>query len=312
MKAIRSIIGFVLIIIILSSLGYIGWFASKSGLLSWNNFGTSANETNAHTQHSAMQQSETSSSMKVNPIDELQKKVSSANESVKQMSDLMSDYPYTVPASTATYSNNESGGTGGQTGVQSPVQVPNFKRGIYLMSESVYLVNQLNQTVEAQSGLTESAAPTYQTYVSRYNLLVQSQTTLNNVYIKLNNAKDLFLSNDSEAPAADYSGPGDIRETNKAIYQMAQTVMEMESLNRWVNNEIEQTVVQARNLSAAEASSTVSPNQSNGFSVRGIQIPGLMTTISVLFIVLLVVGLIGMIRSLVVSRPEPANTEENI
>ncbi|BCG60934.1 hypothetical protein [Paenibacillus sp. URB8-2] len=312
MKAIRSIIGFVLVTIILSGLGYIGWFASKSGLVSWNQFGTSVNETSAQSQHSAMQQSEATPSMNVNPIDELQKKVSSANQTVKQLADLMSEYPYAIPASAATYGNSESGGTGGQAGVQNPVQLQNYNRGIYLLSESVYLVNQLDQTMKSQTGFTESATPTYQMYVNRYSLLVQSQTALNNVYLKLNDAKDLFLSNVSEAPAAADNGGGDIRKTNNVIYQMAQTVMEMDSLNRWVNNEIEQTVVQARNLSATEASNMVPPNQSNGFSIRGIQIPGLMTTITVLFIVLLVVGLIGMIRSLVVSRPEPANTEEHI
>ncbi|NGM80799.1 hypothetical protein G5B47_00060 [Paenibacillus sp. 7124] len=311
MKTIRSIIGFVLIVIILSSLGYIGWFASKSGLLSWNNSGTTAAETNAHSQHAVMPQSGTASGSEENPIEELKKKVSSANQSIKQMADLMSDYSYMVPASAATYSNSESGGTGGQAGTGNPVQVQNFKRGIYLLSESVYLVNQLDQTVEAQSGLTESAAPTYQAVVYRYNLLVQSQAAVNNVYIKLNQAKDVFLSNVSEVPGADYTGTSDLRQTNKAIYQMAQTVMEMESLNRWVNQEIEQTVVQARNLSAAEASNTVS-DASQRFSIKGIPMPGLLTTISVLFIVLLTVGVIGMIRSLTVSRPEPANTEDNI
>ncbi|QWU15419.1 hypothetical protein [Paenibacillus sophorae] len=312
MKAIRNIIGFVLIIIILSGLGYIGWFVSKSGLISWNNFGASANETSTHSGHSAMQQPETTSSMNVNPTNALQEKVSSANQTVKQMSDLMSEYPYAIPASAATYGNGESGGAGSQAGVQHPVRVQNDQRGIYILSESVYLLNQLDQMLKSQTGLTESASPTYQTYVNRYNLLVQSRTTLNSVYLKLNDAKDLFLSNVSGAPAAAYSGLGDIQKANKAIYQMAQTVMEMDSLNRWVDNEIEQTVVQARNLSATEASNTVSESQSNRFSIRGIQIPGLMTTIAVLFIILLAVGLIGIIRSLVVSRPEPANTEENI
>lgn len=311
MKTIRSIIGFVLIVIILSSLGYIGWFASKSVLLTWNNSGNTAAETNAHSQHAAMQQSGTASSAAENPIEELKKKVSSANQSVKQMADLMSDYPYMVPASAATYSNNESGGTGGQAGTGNPVQVQNFKRGIYLLSESVYLVHQLDQMVEAQSALTDSPAPTYQMVVYRYNLLVQSQAAVNNVYIKLNQAKDVFLSNVSDAQGVDYIGTSDLRQTNKAIYQMAQTVMEMEGLNRWVNQEIEQTVVQARNLSAAEASNTVS-DASQRFSIKGIPMPGLLTTISVLFIVLLTVGVIGMIRSLAVSRPEPANTEDNI
>ncbi|AIQ14406.1 hypothetical protein [Paenibacillus durus] len=311
MKTVRSIIGFVLIIIILSGLGYIGWFVSKSGLISWNNFGTAANETSAHSQHAAMQQAETTSSTKVNPANALQEKVSSANQTVKQMADLMSEYPYAVPASAATYGSNGSGGTGGQAGVQHPVQVQNNQRGIYILSESVYLLNQLDQTLKSQTGLTESASPTYQTYVNRYNLLVQSRTTLNNVYVKLNDAKDLFLSN-AAGPAAAYNEPGDIQQANKAIYQMAQTVMEMDSLNRWVDNEMEQTVVQARNLSATEASNAASQSQSSGFSIKGIQIPGLMTSIAVLFIVLLAVGIIGMIRSLVVPRPEPANVEENI
>ncbi|WP_025688795.1 hypothetical protein [Paenibacillus zanthoxyli] len=311
MKTIRSIIGFVLIIIILSGLGYIGWFVSKSGLISWNNFGAAANETSAHSQHAAMQQAETTSNMDVNPLDALQEKVSSANQTVKQMADLMSEYPYAIPASAATYGNNGSGGTGGQAEVQHPVQVQNNQKGIYILSESVYLLNQLDQTLKSQTGSTESASPTYQTYVNRYNLLVQSRTTLNSVYLKLNDAKDLFLSNVSGAQAAAYSGLSDIQQANKAIYQMAQTVMEMDSLNRWVNNEMEQTVVQARNLSAGEASNAVSQSQSNGFSIKGIQVPGLMTLIAVFFIVLLAVGIIGMIRSLAVPRPEPANSEEN-
>ncbi|AKG36284.1 hypothetical protein [Paenibacillus durus] len=314
MKTVRSIIGFVLVIIILSGLGYIGWFASKSGLISWNDFGAAANETSAHSQHAAMQQSETASSMNVNPnpLDALQEKVSGANQTVKQMADLMSEYPYAIPASAATYGSSGSGGTGGQEGVQHPVQVQNGQRGIYLLSESVYLLNQLDQTLKSQTGLTESASPTYQTYVNRYNLLVQSRKTLNSVYLKLNDAKDLFLSNASGAQASAYSGLGDIQQANKAIYQMAQTVMEMDSLNRWVDNEMEQTVVQARNLSAAEASNAVSQSQSSGFSIKGIQIPGLMTSIAVFFIILLAVGIIGMIRSLAVPRPEPANSEENI
>ncbi|MDT3427916.1 flagellar basal body-associated protein FliL [Paenibacillus forsythiae] len=312
MKAIRRVIGFILIIMLLSGLGYIGWFVSKSGLIAWNSFETPAKETSAHSAHSghsAIQPSEEAPGMQVNPVNELQKKVAGANEAVKQMADWMSEYPYAIPASAATYSNSGSGGTGGQVDVQHPIQIQNGQRGIYLLSESVYLLNQLDQMLASQAGLTESAAPAYQMYVNRYNLLIQSKATLNNVNARLNNAKDLFLSNISGAPAA-YGGPDDIRQTNKAIYQLAQTVMEMDSLNRWVSNQMEQTVVQARNLANAEASNTVSDSQSNGFSIKGIPMPGLMTTIAAVFVVLLAVALIGMIRSLVAARPEPVNTED--
>jgi flagellar basal body-associated protein FliL len=282
LKAIRNMIGFLLILIIVAGVGYIGWYSS-GGDFKWGTHTGSGTETgtSAHSQHSTGQQPEPASPAQVNPMEELQQKVASAHANVKQMSDW--------------------------------VQAQSDYKGIYLMSESVYLLNQLNQALANQTGLSGSADPTYDTYVNRYNVLSQSQTTLGSVYAKLTEAKEIFLK--SLAGTTDEAGPAeDVQQTNKGIYQMAQTIMEFESTNQWIDNQIKLTVTQADALSAMQAAAAVSESPTTASpSISGIQLPGLMTMITVLFVILLGVGLIGMIRSLVIVKsPQVEQSEQNI
>lgn len=294
MKAMRSTIGFLLLVIIVASLGYIGWYANDKGLISWNRLSTSTTNSNVHSQHSASSSPAGASS---NPVTMLREKVSAAQQTIKQMANNMMAYPSETVSNGSAVNDGETGGTASQHAVPGSIQV---QKGIYFLSESVYLLAQLEQTLENGLGFTESANPTYETYQFRYNLLVQSQKTLSEVNTKLNDAKNGILLNGTVTLGSN------MQETSKAIYDMAQTVMEMNSLNQWVELQIQQTVSQAQNVLAESNANQDSSN------FNGLGTPSLMILIVGIFTVLLVVALAGVIRSILTPRPETASAENHL
>ncbi|MCL6606353.1 MAG: hypothetical protein K6T94_26090 [Paenibacillus sp.] len=296
MKTLRNILGFALILIIVSGLGYIGWFVSKEQNISWSTIMGSKTVEDAHSQHTSTEASATKP-VDVNPIGNLKGKVSTSYNSIQQVAELMSSSSV------------------------NPLMIQHYQRGLYSLSEGVYLMNQLNGNMDEMVRLTEATNPTYQVYVDRHNLLVQSKTILSNVSQKLSDAKDMFLSNVSVNEAGDSISPVDVQQANKAIYQMAQAVMELESTNQWLDNQINQTMVQAQQVQEAQAAQeaqvamqaeSASLGQTSGFSIGNVQMPTLVTLISILFTVLMLVGIIGAVRSLVVTKPQTVENEHTV
>lgn len=295
MKAIRNTIGFLLLVIIITSLGYIGWYATDKGLISWNMFSSSTTDSNVHSQHSVSSAAAGTSS---NPVSLLRERVSTAQQTIEEMANTMIAYPSMAVSGGTDVNDNDTGGAASQQAAPESVEV---LKGIYSLSESVYLLAQLEQTLENGIGFTESATPTYETYQFRYNLLVQSQKTLSEVNTKLNVAKNVILENGTGSMG------DDMQKTNTAIYDMAQTVMGLNSLNQWVDIQVQQTVSQAQNVMSMNNTS-----QDNGFRFNGLGTPSLMTLIVGIFTVLLLVALIGVIRSIRTPRPETASPENHL
>ncbi|MBY0012170.1 hypothetical protein [Paenibacillus typhae] len=295
MKALRSTIGFLLLVIIVASLGYIGWYANDKGLISWNRQSTSTTNSNVHNQHSVSAAPEGTST---NPVTTLRERVSAAQQSMKQMATNMMAYPSEAVLNGSSVNDGETGGNASQQAVPGSIQV---QKGIYSLSESVYLLAQLEQTLDNGMGFTESSNPTYETYQFRYNLLLQSQKTLSEVNTKLNEAKNGILLNGTGMMSSH-----NMQETSKAIYDMAQTVMGITSLNQWVERQIQQTVSQAQNVLAASTS-----NQDSSI-FNGLGTPSLMVLIVGIFTILLVVALVGVIGSILTPRPETASAENHL
>jgi len=63
--------------------------------------------------------------------------------------------------------------------------------------------------------------------------------------------RNCFLSNLSENAVAESTVVGDVQQANKAIYQMAQAIMEFDSTIQWVDNQTKQTMLQAQQASEA-------------------------------------------------------------
>ncbi|MNC28755.1 hypothetical protein D3C76_161850 [compost metagenome] len=287
MKTLRNILGFAFILIILSGVGYIGWFVSKEENISWSSIMRAKTVEDAHSQHTSTEASSIKSE-DVNPVGSLEVKVSSSYKSIQQVAELMS------------------------SGSVNPLLIERYPRGLYSLSEGVYLMNQLNENMNEMVRLTESGNPTYQVYANRHNVLVQNQTLLNNVAQKLNDAKELFLSNVTVNTTGGSIAAGDVQQANKAIYQMAQAVMELESINLWLNDQINQTMVQAEQAQQASEAMVMEGASTSGFSVGKVQMPALVTMISILFAVLMLVGIIGAIRSLMVAKPQKVENEQTV
>ncbi len=173
-------------------------------------------------------------------------------------------------------------------------------------------MNQLDQNLVEMARLTDATEPTYQVYVNRHNVMVQTQSVLNNVSQKLSDAKEMFLSNVTTNTAEASIEAGDVQQVNKAIFQMAQTVMELQGTNEWLNNQIQLTMGQAEQAQlAAEAlaAENAMNSQTSGFSIGNVQLPTLVTLLTILFAVLMLVGIIGATRNLVSKQPKVENEQ---
>ncbi|MEK5357947.1 hypothetical protein [Paenibacillus sp. FSL L8-0709] len=287
MKAIRNILGFALILIILSGLGYIGWFVSKEQNITWSSLLGSQSVANPHNQHTSAEAT-TTQTADVNPVDNLQAKVTSSYKSIQQVAELMSSSSV------------------------NPSLIGRYQRGLYSLSEGVYLMNQLDQNLGEMARLTDATDPTYQVYANRHNVMVQTQSVLNNVSQKLSDAKEMFLSNVMTNTAEASIEAGDVQQINKAIYQMAQTVMELQGMNEWLDNQIQLTMGQAEQAQLAVdalAAENASNIQTSGFSIGNVQLPTLVTMLTILFAVLMLVGIIGATRNLVSKQPKIENEQ---
>ncbi|MEK5400367.1 MULTISPECIES: hypothetical protein [unclassified Paenibacillus] len=133
----------------------------------------------------------------------------------------------------------------------NPLLIGRYQRGLYFLSEGAYLLDQLNQNINKMVRLTEATNLDYQVYVNRYNVLFQNKAVLSNVPQKLTMPRNCFLSNLSENAVAESTVVGDVQQANKAIYQMAQAIMEFDSTIQWVDNQTKQTMLQAQQASEA-------------------------------------------------------------
>lgn len=287
MKTLRSLLGFAFILIIISGAGYIGWFVSNEGNISWPSIMRSETVENAHNQHTSTEASSTKSD-DVNPVGSLQVRVSSSYKSIQQVAELMTSSSV------------------------NPLLTERYQRGLYSLSEGVYLMNQLDQNMNEMVRLTESSNPTYQVYANRHNVLVQNQTLLITVAQKLSDAKELFLSNVTMNTTGDSIAAEDVQGANKAIYQMAQTVMEFENTNQWLDDQINQTMVQAEQAQQAADAMTMENTATSGFSMDQVQMPTLVTMITILFAVLMLIGIIGATRSLMAAKPQKVENEQTV
>lgn len=289
MRTLRNILGFALILIILSGVGYIGWFVSKEGVISWPSMLRPVTTEDAHSQHTSTEASSTKSE-EVNPVEGLQVRAASSYKSIQQAAELMS------------------------SSAVNPLQIERYQRALYSLSEGVYLMNQLNQNMNEMVRLTESDTPTYQMYANRHNVLVQNQTLLKNVAQKLSDAKEMFLSNVSVNTTGDSIAAEDVQEANKTIYQMAQAVMELESTKLWLDDQINQTMVQAEQAQQQQASEAMAMENTSkgGFSIGKVKMPTLMIMISILFAVLMLIGIVGATRSLMAAKPQKAENEQSV
>ncbi|WP_054939796.1 hypothetical protein [Paenibacillus ihuae] len=287
MKTLRSILGFTFILIILSGAGYIGWFVSEEGNISWPSIMKPETVENAHSQHASTGASSTKRE-DVNPVESLQVRVSSSYKSIQQVAELMTSSSV------------------------NPLLTERYQRGLYSLSEGVYLMNQLDQNMNEMVRLTDSGDPTYQVYANRHNVLVKNQMLLNTVAQKLSDAKELFLSNVTMNTTGDSSAAEDVQGANKAIYQMAQAVMELESTNLWLEDQINQTMVQAEQAQQAADAMAMEKTAAGGFSIDKIQMPALFTMIPILFAVLMLIGIIGATRSLMAAKPQKVDNEQTV
>lgn len=321
MKAFRNMLGSIFILIIVTGLGYIGWYISKE--VAWpasiaSTRTESQASTGIHSQHTPAEQQQaeqaqqvtepnepapsTASAQKedINPVKELHKKVSDASRSIQQVADLLIAYPYPTLPNVPAYTQSSS----------NILETQHFHKGLYALSEAIYLLNQQSNSLEQQALLTEGTSLNYQVYFNRYNVLLQNKAELGNVLRKMNEAKSLILSGFSESHLQ--YGAGDMQQANKTIYQMAQAFMDTEASNKWLENEVQ---VSAANVQQAYAALTKDsdmqvPTHSNEISIGAFKLPSLATMLTYLFAGLLVIGVIGTVRTLLLARTRKMENDQ--
>lgn len=329
MKIFRGIINSILIIIIVSGVGFLAWnIMNNSGNLHGMNMGSNQNNTDntgspqaqQHTGNNATQGMQNNSSINTMDIqnkDKLNQVITTINDAVNQIT----IDPYskvTVPRSGIQqnaadqqgnttiniYPNGNNAANAPAQGntqpqaaannqnantVYSQGQLAQLHNGIFKLSQGLMLLNELNDDLNIQ--VTNQEQENYEGYVSKYNTLYQNKTKLTNV-LNLINEGSLFMNINPYASGGSYQyDTGQMEQLNKGIYKLAQGMFMGVRLGEDFTNQMAQVSNLANNASMSNM------NMAPSYSIGNIDVKVILYILIIVFVLTFIIAVLGAVRA---------------
>ncbi|SDD66374.1 hypothetical protein [Sporomusa acidovorans] len=161
----------------------------------------------------------------------------------------------------------------GTTAVYDQAKLEQLHYGIFKFSQAIALINDLNNDLTDQSVLVEANPPDLQTYVMRYNLLLQNRTKLNQATRLLGESMTLVNIN-PYAPASGYVYNSQrMKELHQGIAELARISLQLNRLNEDMNQQLMQAAYDAKlaRVQAMNPMQAAGMNQAQNHSAHNAQ-----------------------------------------
>jgi len=179
--------------------------------------------------------------------------------------------------------------------------------GIYTLAQGVMLINQLSDDLTIQSSIVEVNPPTYQTYISRYNIALQNKSKVNNAIMMITQALTLVNVNPYASMNGYQINIPEMQRLHQGVYKLAQGMIMLSRLNDDFLTQMSQAAQQAQIISSTIANNTQGMNMNtSGISFN-------LTTIFNIVLIVMVIGLVLGVFGAILSmfKRNPKNSNEN-
>lgn len=322
MKVLKGLITFVLILIIVGGVGFLGWnLIYKSGMINMGNMGDMSNmenmtgndntDPNSSSQMDNMQNNNFFTTQAVQNKDKLNQITTTINDAINQIT----IDPYskvTLPSSTQqpmmqpTQGNttvniypNGNAAAGSTTSPQMTTKgnyiynqdkLEQLHNGIFKLAQGRMILDDLNNDLTAQSSMSE---PTdYQGYSVLYNTILQNKIKLNNALNMINEASSLLNVNPYSSGTTYEYNTEEMKNLHNGIYKLAQGLLSGTKLSEEFTNQMMNISTLANNTN-----SMGNMNMGQGFSLGSFNLSYIFMIILVIMIITLFISLFGAISS---------------
>lgn len=320
MKVLKGLITFVLILVIVGGVGFLGWnLIYKSGMSNMGNMSnmpnmtgnTNNDDTNSSSQMDNMQNNNFFTTQAVQNKDKLNQITTTINDAINQIT----IDPYskvTLPSSTQqpmmqpTQGNttvniypNGNAAAGSPTSPQMTTKgnyvynqdkLEQLHNGIFKLAQGRMILDDLNNDLTMQSTMSE---PTdYQGYSVLYNAILQNKIKLNNALTMINEASSLLNVNPYSSGTAYEYNTEEMKNLHNGIYKLAQGLLSGTKLNEEFTNQMVNISTLANN-----ANSMGNMNMGQGFTLGTLNLSFIFKIILVIMIITLFIALFGAISS---------------
>lgn len=317
MKVLKGLITFILILVIVGGVGFLGWnLIYKSGMSNMGNMPNmteNANNTNdnSSSQMDNMQNNNFFTTQAVQNKDKLNQITTTINDAINQIT----IDPYskvTLPSSTQqpmiqpTQGNttvniypNGNAAAGSTTNSQMTTKgnyvynqdkLEQLHNGIFKLAQGRMILDDLNNDLTMQSTMNQ---PTdYQGYSMLYNTIVQNKIKLSNALNMINEASNLLNVNPYSSGTAYEYNTEEMKNLHNGIYKLAQGLLSGTKLS-------EEFTKQMVNIStlANNSNSMGNMNMGQGFTLGTFNLSFIFKIILVIMIITLFISLFGAISS---------------
>ncbi|HYE69545.1 MAG TPA: hypothetical protein VEA58_13090 [Anaerovoracaceae bacterium] len=277
MRTIRNFIGILLIIVIVTGLGYVGWYAvnnyeftlPKTTIV--NNAGT-----DEHAQHSTDtvdMNAMNLSMINTSPFAGANEILIGSTAKIQTLIDKWSDVSHLSSFQ-----------------LDKPKYLMMNVEGVRALAEGMHEISKLEKQLAGHAQLKIEYPITYETYVNRYNLLLEDQKLLEAAYMKIDKARNLLMNSTKQIPAVE---SGFWVEVNQSIYQSSLALAELQDLSVWMNEQLQLTSAEANYY--YQASTKISNNVATNEVKEVNQNILIVWVFAILFALAMIVGLIGAI-----------------
>ncbi|RII31837.1 hypothetical protein D2A34_26080 [Clostridium chromiireducens] len=325
MKIFKGLITFVLILIIVGGVGFLGWnLIYKSGMSNMGNMGNmsgmgnmegmtdNANTSgNTSSQMDNMQNNNFFTTQAVQNKDKLNQITTTINDAINQITiDPYSkvtlpsgtQQPMMQPAQGNTTVNiypNGNAAAGSATSPQMTTKgnyvynqdkLEQLHNGIFKLAQGRMILDDLNNDLTIQSTMSEPVD--YQGYSVLYNTILQNKIKLNNALSMINEASSLLNVNPYSSGTAYEYNTEEMKNLHNGIYKLAQGLLSGAKLNEEFTNQMVNISTLANN-----ANSMGNMNMGQGFTLGTFNLSYIFKIILVIMIITLFIALFGAISS---------------
>ncbi|MCX8125380.1 MAG: hypothetical protein N3F66_14625 [Spirochaetes bacterium] len=211
-----------------------------------------------------------------------------------------------TPNNVSSSTNTNMGAMTGQQNtnyVYDQGKLQQLNNGIYTLAQGIMQVNQLSEDLTIQSAASEDNPPTYQTYISRYNIALQNKTKLNNAISMINQASTLVNVNPYASPNGYQINVPEMERLHQGVYKLAQGMTMLSRLNDDFTTQMAQAASLAQNMASAGNMNSISGMNMSGMGLN-INLPTIFNIVLIIMIIGLIIGILGAIASMFRKRPE--------